>query len=211
MSGLLSQAQATQTDLRCNDRHNRSLSSPFQPLDHPPGSTSGQKTSLPSLAKGRSTPNLHQSTLECKRMILTFHLSLLSSRLSSLKRKTSRYGRPSYDLSQTSQMALPQMTPPQTTPPQTESFPNTYLSTPFTHTSASYQDSKQTRIRLTEPLLRELSGPVTHNTPCFFAKYFGETAWAAESDANYRRITSEHSGDLLRDWPQKYVGDEVWT
>ena len=91
-----------------------------------------------------------------------------------------------------------------TTPPS-ESIATTYTGTPRTRSTASFQDSSQTRKNLRQPMLMELSGQTYVDVPEFYAKYFERKTWSAQ-------IGEIDKDDAMQNFPQTSLPkeDEVW-
>jgi hypothetical protein len=97
-----------------------------------------------------------------------------------------------------------------TTPPRTRSIPPSYYGTPFTRSSASFQDSNQTRSDLQQPLLTELNGCTFENVTGFFSKHFEARAWTNQSEEIYTVLKDRNGGDLLHDFPKIRSEDQIW-
>ena len=89
--------------------------------------------------------------------------------------------------------------------PTLTSVPVTYNGTPRTRTSASFQDSSQTRKNLLQPMLMELSGQTYVDVPEFYAKYFEKKAWSAP-------IEEIDKDNAMQNFPQTLLPqeDEMW-
>lgn len=88
--------------------------------------------------------------------------------------------------------------------------PPSFHGTPFTRSSAAFQDSTQTRSELEQPLLMELSGCTYDNTGDFDKKHFEEKDWSGSCSDIYRRLSEKHDGDALQEFPRTLSEDEVW-
>ena len=97
-----------------------------------------------------------------------------------------------------------------TTPPQTKSIPPSFYGTPFMRSSASFQDSNQTRSDLQQPLLTELNGCTFEDVAGFSSKYFEGRAWTNQSEEIYKLLKDCNGGELLRDFPEIHSEDQIW-
>ena len=96
------------------------------------------------------------------------------------------------------------------TTPQIKSIPPSFCGTPFTRSSASFQDSNQTRSDLQQPLLTELNGCTFENVTGFFSKYFEERAWTNQSEEIYELLKDRNAGEPLQDFPKIRSEDQIW-
>lgn len=97
-----------------------------------------------------------------------------------------------------------------TTPPRSRSIPPSFYGTPFVRSSASFQDSNQTRSDLQQPLVTELSGSTFEDVTGFFSKYFEARAWTKKSEDIYSRLQNRNDGNPLSEFPQIHSEDQIW-
>jgi hypothetical protein len=95
------------------------------------------------------------------------------------------------------------------TPPLSSSIPPFVFGTPFTRSSAAFQDSIQTSSDLEQPLLIELAGCTYEDTGGFHAKHFEGKEYSGQSLDIYKRLSEKHDRDALREFPSTLLEDEV--
>jgi Fungal protein kinase len=92
--------------------------------------------------------------------------------------------------------------------PSIKSIPTSYSGTPHVRTSASFQQSNESRSDLYEPVLNELSRRTFVDVPEFFKKYF-EDKWSKQLEEIYNNAPS---GGLLHDFPSGQPEEaDIWT